>query len=80
MYFILIIIFLILLSWLLRLALKSTTKWMKLLFLLGGITALFIALLIIYSYHYKEINPSALILVLIIGFGLVMLYTIRRLR
>ena len=80
MYFILICIFLILFSWLAIHALKSTTKGIKLLFYLGGITALVISGLIIISEHYKEINPPALILVLLIAAVLMLSYTIRRLR
>ena len=79
MYSILIAVFLVLFSWLLNFALKSTTKGVKLLFSIGGISALFISSLIIISEHYKEMNPLALILMLAIAFILVMFYTIRRL-
>ncbi len=80
MYFILIIILLILFSWLVRFALRSTTKGIKLLLSLSGISVLAISILIIISYHYKEINSLALILILILGFALVMFYYSRRLR
>ncbi len=80
MYFILVVILLILFFGLVRWGLKSTAKGIKLLYSLIGISVLAVSSLLIYSYRYKEINPSALILVLIIIFVLVMFYATRRLR
>ncbi len=80
MYFIIVVIFLTLFFWLGKLVLKPTTKGMKLLLIVSGISVLFIASLGVFSRHYKGINPLALILILMIGFVLVILYNIRRLR
>ena len=79
MYLILIIILLILLSWLVIAALKPTAKGIKALYPLIGIFVLAVGSLWIYSYHYKEINPPALILALMITVVLILCYTIRRL-
>ncbi len=80
MYLILIIIFLILLSWLLIFTLKSIAKGVNLLFALGAISLLAVGSLMVINYYYERINPLAVILLLIITFALVMFYYVRRLR
>ena len=80
MYFLLILIFLILFSCLGIFALKSATKKITLFFIISVISIPSISILIIIGYHYKKMNPSALILLFIITFILVMWYKVRRLR
>lgn len=80
MYFILIVILLALFFWLVSVSLKSAAKGIKFLLFISTISILAVSILAVLSYHYKEINPSVLILALISGFGLVVLACIRRLR
>lgn len=80
LYFLLIVIFLILFSCLGVFALKSATKKMSLFLIASLIFLPFIGILIAISYHYKNMNPSALILLLIVVFTFVMIYKISRLR
>lgn len=80
MYFILIVILLILFSWFVRFSLKPATKRTMLLLSVSGISVLAISILALLTYHYKEINPSPLILALIGGFALVVFACVRRLR
>gem|GEM_PF-6279956 len=79
MYLILICL-LILLIWLVGLALKSPSRRIRFLFIISGISILAISILLVISHHYKEINPAALVLVLIVSSVLGLFYNIRRLR
>ncbi len=80
MYFVLLVVLLILFFWLGWVISKSTIKGPIFLLSLSVIFILVVSSLFILSYHYKEINPSALILALIIIFTLMMFYIVRRLR
>jgi hypothetical protein len=79
LYFRLILI-LVLFSCLGIFALKSATKKSRLFLFVSAISLSSISILVIISHHYKEMNPSALILLLIITFVLVMWFKVRRLR